>query len=165
MLTPERIQELFDYDPATGNLIWRVGRRGRFARPGVIAGNRKRYVMVSIDCKTYAVHRVIWLLHYGHLPDEIDHVNQDKTDNRLENLRVCSRSENTGNVGLRSTNTSGHRGVWFVEHCGRWRASIKENGKSRHLGYFDTIEDASRAYNKAAIDYFGRFACLNKVQD
>ena len=165
MLTPDRIKELFDYNPATGDLIWKVRRRGRFARPGVVAGCKSNYIVIAIDCRRYTAHRVIWMLHYGEFPTEIDHINQNKWDNRIENLRLCSRSENTGNVGLRSTNTSGFRGVWFVEHCQKWRACIKENGKSRHLGYFNTAEEASIAYNIAAVEHFREFACLNKTSN
>ena len=163
MLTQERVRELFDYNPTEGVLVWRVRRRGSFARPGVIAGSIGRYIRVAVDCRQYPAHSVIWLWHHGVYPDEIDHINQNKHDNRLENLRVCSRSQNTGNVGLRSTNVTGYKGIWFAKHAGRWRAAIKIDGCSIHIGYFDTPESAALAYNRAALEHFGEFAHLNDV--
>lgn len=162
-LTQERVKELFDYDPATGDLTWKVQRRGRFAKPGAKAGCVARYVTVSVDCKSYPAHRVIWLWVYGEMPVEIDHINRVKTDNRLTNLRTCDRSQNTGNVQLMSTNTTGYRGIWFAKHCGRWRAAIKINGKLTHLGYFSNPCAAALRYNEAAVQHFGEFAYLNEV--
>lgn len=158
-----RVRELFDYDPVRGVLVWRVNRRGSFARVGAVAGSTGRYVTVSVDCRIYPAHSLIWLWCHGVYPDEIDHINRNKHDNRLENLRVCSRSQNTGNVGLRSTNVTGYRGVWFAKHAGRWRAAIKINGRSKHLGYFGTAQFAAIAYNIAARKHFGEFAHLNDV--
>lgn len=160
MITQERVKELFEY--RDGDLVWKVKRRGRFAKPGVVAGCKTdKYIWISVDCRSYAAHKLVFLYHYGYIPKEIDHINQIKTDNRIENLRPCTRSQNTGNVGLRSTNTSGYRGIWFAKHCGKWRASIKKKGKSTHLGYFNTREEAAEAYDTAAKDYFGEFAYIN----
>jgi hypothetical protein len=161
MLTQERVRELFDYNPDTGDLVWKVNRRGRFARIGAVAGYKGRYVTISIDCDRYPAHQIVYLWHHGYVPDEIDHENRVKTDNRIGNLRECSRPQNTGNVGLRSTNTSGYRGVCFANYCNKWRAMIKINGTSKHLGYFNDPVSASRAYDCAALQYFREFAYLN----
>jgi len=163
MLTQDHVRELFDYDPATGDLIWRIRRRGRFARPGVVAGTVGRYIRVAIDCKYYPAHCIVWLWYYGTYPSEIDHRNRNKHDNRIENLRPCSRSQNTGNVGLRSINITGFKGIWFAKHANRWRAAIKVHGVSKHLGYFDTPEAAALAYDKAASVHYGDFAHLNQT--
>lgn len=101
-------------------------------------------------------------------PDDMDtdHVNGNKLDNRRENLGACSRSQNVANVGLRSTNISGFKGVHLrTTHRGNrnWTANIGVNGKREHLGYFDNPTDAAVAYNNAATKYFGEFAKLNEV--
>lgn len=163
MITQSRVEQLLRYDPDTGYLYWRVKRRGRFARPGAIAGHVGRYVMICIDCEHYPAHHLVWLMHHGYVPDEIDHIDQDKHNNRLSNLRLCDRSANMGNVVKRCNNTSGYKGVWFAKHANKWRASIKVGYKAIHIGYFNEIVDAARAYNKSAVSHFGEFACLNEI--
>jgi hypothetical protein len=88
----------------------------------------------------------------------IDHINGDKLDNRLENLRVCNKSENAANSKIFSTNKSGLRGVSWFSSCSKWRAAITVNRRQIHLGLFGTKEEASVAYKKAAKIYFGEFA-------
>ena len=163
MLTRDRVCELFDYDPATGDLIRRVAKANQPA--GAVAGsvNAKGHLNVQVDGRLYAAHRLVFLMHHGWLPREIDHENRIKTDNRIGNLRPCSRSQNTGNVGLRSINITGFKGIWFAKHANRWRAAIKVHGVSKHLGYFDTPEAAALAYDKAASVHYGDFAHLNQT--
>jgi hypothetical protein len=101
------------------------------------------------------------------LTGEIDHHNQNKLDNRRRNLRPATRSQNVGNCGLRATNTSGFKGVSWYRAGHQWRARIVSKAKERHLGYFPPTRAgkiaAARAYNKAALEYFGEYAHLNKV--
>ncbi len=93
---------------------------------------------------------------------EIDHINGNKLDNRRENLRVCTRSDNGRNrQKFSSATTSVYKGVYWAKTRNRWYAGIKYNGKSRHLGSFKNEDDAAKAYNIAAINLFGEFACLN----
>jgi hypothetical protein len=91
----------------------------------------------------------------------IDHKNRNTLDNRKENLRECTYSENNINCGIKKNNTSGFKGV--NKHANKWRAYIKYNNKQIHLGTFENIIEAALAYNKKAIELFGEFAVLNVV--
>jgi hypothetical protein len=164
MLTPDLLKSLFQYDSETGNLIWRVTKSAT-APAGSIAGsvNAKGHVNVQVNKKMYAAHQIVYALHHGHIPPEIDHINGIKTDNRVENLRPCTSSQNKGNVGLSRANKSGYRGVSLNTRNGFYHAQIKINGKQTYLGRFELPEDAARAYNTEAIKHFGDFAYVNNV--
>jgi len=108
------------------------------------------------------MHRVIM-----NAPDntEVDHINDegqtDGLDNRRRNLRICLHSENQRNRGKQQNNTSGFKGVSYHVRGKRWYAQIQVNSKKIHVGYYDTPEEAARAYDKAAKQYFGEFTWLN----
>ena len=91
----------------------------------------------------------------------IDHINHNGLDNRRENLRICTRAENSRNRGKQKNNTSGYKGVCWYKRDKKWRAQIKKDSKKIHIGYFDIIEDAARAYDAKAKELFGEFAHLN----
>jgi hypothetical protein len=93
---------------------------------------------------------------------QVDHENRDPLDNRRCNLRVCLPEENYRNKNVRKDSASGIKGVDKTK-AGRFRAQIKHLGKSYHLGVFGTAEEAALAYNKAAIELHGEFACLNNI--
>jgi len=97
------------------------------------------------------------------LKGEIDHHDQNSLNNKRNNLRPCTRSQNLANGRRQSNNTSGFRGVSWHEGGGKWRAYITVNGKRKHLGLYCYKTTAARAYNKAAVKYFGEFAVLNKI--
>jgi hypothetical protein len=111
----------------------------------------------------YSAHQLVFLIHHGVIPDEIDHRNGIKTDNRIDNLRPCTSSQNKGNIGLLRNNRSGYKGVSLNTRSNKWHAQIKINGKQTYLGRFDDPADATRAYNTAAIEHFGEFAYLNEI--
>jgi hypothetical protein len=95
-------------------------------------------------------HRLVWLLHKGYWPAaDLDHINEDKTDNRIENLREATRAQNMQNVRVHKHNTSGCKGVAWYAPRGKWRAYIFCNYRQRHLGLFSTFTDAVAA-RKAA---------------
>lgn len=123
-----------------------------------------RYVIRSIylNGKRYhsRMHRVIINTPEGM---HTDHINGDKLDNRRENLRVCTRSENMANCGLKKSNKSGYKGVHWSKNNKNWRVQIRKDGKYVYQRYFHNILDAARAYNKVALKYHGEFARLNEL--
>lgn len=101
------------------------------------------------------IHQVVMNPPKGYV---VDHINGNKLDNRKSNLRVCTNSENLKNQGLRSTNTSGYKGVFFLKRERKWRATIKCNYKQYYLGEFLDKEEARQAYIKACHKYHGKYA-------
>lgn len=95
---------------------------------------------------------------------DVDHKNHNRLDNRKENLRICTRSQNSANTRIRSNNTSGYKGVSWNTTAKKWVANIWSHNKCIYLGYFKEKEEAAMIYDKAAIKYHGEFACLNFPQ-
>lgn len=93
----------------------------------------------------------------------VDHINHNPLDNRKSNLRECNNSENQMNRSLNNNNGSGFKGVHWSKYSNKWNARIQINKKRKSLGYFNTKEEAAKAYNNAASFYFGEFACLNNI--
>jgi hypothetical protein len=145
-LTPEYLHQLFTYDPQDGSLRWKVARSPNVS-VGKIAGSLcTGYKRVKIDGFSYLVHRLIWLMVTGAWPKaDLDHINGIRTDNRFTNLREASRALNCQNQRrAQSDNRLGILGVWAYKK--RFVAAITVNGKQRHLGVFDTAEQAHNAY-------------------
>lgn len=155
----DRIAKFLRYDPATGALTW-ISRRG--VRAGRVAGcvSPDDYRRVGFDMSEYLAHRLVWALHHDEVPEFLDHINGDKDDNRIENLRPASKSENGMNRSKQRNNVSGVKGVCWDTRKGRWLATIKKEGKQVRLGHFSDPEAAHAAYAKAAQDLHGQFARL-----
>lgn len=119
------------------------------------------YITLSYKGKPESLHRAVM----GFPNLHVDHINKNKLDNRKINLRLCTHSQNMANKELRSTNTSGYKGVIWYKPTKKWRATIKAQGKFYHLGYYRTKEAAALAYNKKALEVFGEFAHLNKIEE
>jgi hypothetical protein len=94
---------------------------------------------------------------------QVDHVDGDKLNNCKSNLRQCTDTQNKANSVLKKNNSTGHKGVWFDGRRKKYRAYIKKNYRTIHLGYFKTLEEAANAYDQAAIMYFGEYALTNKM--
>lgn len=152
------LHELFVCDALAGKLIRKVFCGGRPAGEAAGALNRVNgYTYVSVRLRKVLVHRAIWAMTHGEWPVlDIDHINGDRSDNRLANLRVATRQQNIGNSGKRRNNTSGYKGV--TAYKGRWRAQIGAAGYRKALGVFDTPELAHAAYCAAARVAYGDFA-------
>jgi hypothetical protein len=153
MLTQKRLKECLSYSPETGVFKW-IGPNNK--RPGTI--DRKGYLRIGIDYKVYRAHRLAFLYMTGDIPKEVDHIDLDTSNDRWNNLRACTNTQNQANRGPRKTNTSGVKGVSWHKRIKMWQSSISKDYKKLHLGYFDDINDASAAYNKAAKSMHGEFA-------
>lgn len=156
-LTTARLHELLSYDPETGEFRSKVWR-GR-VRIGALVGGLtcKGYWQIGIDFKSYEAHRLAWFYMYGEFPpSDIDHINRNRADNRIANLRLATPSQNLANSTY-PPNKCGFRGVGR-EKSGRWKASIMVQYRSIRLGTFDSPEAASAAYQAARIKYFAEFA-------
>jgi hypothetical protein len=147
---PNRLCELLDYSPETGELRWRVNRGKCKAGRLIACLNGSGYIIVRIDDKLLRAHRVAWAMTHGEWPSlEIDHINGVRNDNRIVNLRLASRFQNMQNTGKPTTNKSGFKGVSWHARANKWQAYIRANGKSYSLGLFVDPEEAHNAYKTA----------------
>lgn len=160
-ITQSRVRELFDYSE-DGNLFWKLPKQGRqLHRPvGCKSETRdgKIYLLAMIDGKLYKVHRLIFMWHHGFFPENIDHIDGNSLNNRIENLRAVSPKDNSRNKSISKNNTSGYKGVSWDKRKEKWAASIMVNRKHIFLGYHDDPAVAHEAYKKAAANYHGDFA-------
>ena len=145
----ERLREVLDYNPDTGVFAWKVSLRNR-VKPGDAAGSYNQgYRRIEIDGICYTAHRLAWFYMHGVWPKVIDHVNGNRDDNRIDNLRSTTFLGNSQNRRADRGGTSALVGVSWDTACQKWRATIGVRGKSKHLGYFDTEQEAHSAYLKA----------------
>lgn len=149
---------MFSYDPATG-LVTRKDKAASIV--GTVDG--KKYLHVSVYKKFIRLHQLAWFITHGWCPRALDHKNNDRTDNRLSNLRPANPKQNAGNIRAPAHNTSGFKGASLNTRSGKWHAQIKLNGKQTYLGRFDTPEEAARVYDAAAVAHFGEYAKGNNV--
>jgi hypothetical protein len=156
MVNASELHEILTYEPETGRLTWKVRKdvllrwnvryAGREAFTAIANGYRKG----SIHNVSYQAHRVLWAMHHGEWPlGQVDHVNGDRGDNRISNLRQADGFQNSQNAKVRCDNTSGYPGVSFFKDRNQWTARICVNGKKIHLGYFSTAEMATKARKEA----------------
>lgn len=158
-LTQTRLKELLRYDPETGDFTWLVSRGRSPAGSRAESPDSKGYIRIGIDGFLHYSHRLAFLYMTGAPPPaEVDHINRDRGDNRWTNLRLATSRDNKGNAGVRSDNTSGHRGVSWDKRSGEWQAYGRRTGRKIHLGYFDRLEEAASAAQKWRAESFKDFA-------
>lgn len=155
------VRQRLRYDPDTGKLYWRAHESMRASWNSRWAGQEagtvkdNGYLVLAIDRRLIRAHRVVWALHHGAWPaDDIDHINHDRLDNRVENLREVGRKTNCRNASQSKRNTSGRTGVGWCKLQNRWRSQISPDGRCLYLGHFDRFEDAVAA-RAAAEKRFG----------
>jgi hypothetical protein len=154
------------YDPDTGVGIWLVSLSNR-AQVGTIAGaSNNQYWHIQYKNKCYKAHRLFWFLQTGQDPGPltIDHIDQDKLNNKFSNLRLATYNEQEQNKGKRLDNTSGHRGVFWKKDIKKYHARIKNYGKTIHLGYYNTLTEAVAARQAKELELYN-FSPLHQLNN
>ena len=151
-VTKELVDELFEYDSTTGNLLWRWPNGT--AEAGDVAGyvRPQGYRYIRINSRDYAAHRLVWLMHHGSFPrNYIDHINNTRADNRIENLRDVTHAENMLNLAPGSGASSGYKGVYTRKGKKGFKyfVVLYWEGDNYNLGTYETPEEASMVYHVA----------------
>lgn len=148
MVTQKRLHELFVY------------KDGYLIRNGKIAGSvsKRGYRCICVDNKIYKAHRLVYLYHHGYLPDQIDHVDKNPDNNRIENLRAATNGQNCMNRGIMRNNTSGAKGVFWCKDHKKWRVAVRVNKILKSFGRFEDFELAELVAIEARNKYHKEFA-------
>jgi len=164
MLTQDLLIECFDYNQLTGWFTNRYsrGRAGAGSRAGSETGHGYRRIIIGYN--KYYEHHLAWLYIYGEWPDEVDHINGDRSDNKISNLRLCTRTQNCFNR-KDGTGISGLKGAYLDPRSSKWFSKIQVGGQHKFLGNFDSPEEAHQAYLKAADELVGEFAFHNRLEE
>ena len=160
-ISHDYVLSAFDYQD--GNLIRKIGRAGEVGQIAGCIHKGNGYVHVKIKAKCFKAHRLIFLYHHGYLPECVDHIDGDKTNNKIENLRAATKEENCRNQKIRSTNKSGYKGVKWVEHCKKWQVEVCKNYKQLRFGMYEDLELAGLVAIEATELIHGRFSAYKGV--
>ena len=142
MITQELVKELFEYKD--GVLYWKIAPSNN-VKEGNKAGRVRSdgYAGISINDKRFYTHRLIFLYHHGHMPECVDHIDNSPLNNRIENLREATRSQNSTNMVMRKSNTSGFKNVYWSKKTKKWVVQIRVNKKTKSFGHYHDIEVAN----------------------
>lgn len=157
----EFIRAHMRYDETNGQLIWMNRTKSDVQFNGKKVGRKTSgYQVATVFGRAFMVHRIVWFLHHGRWPVElIDHINGQRLDNRIENLREASRRQNAWNSQIKPSNRSGYKGVYLHKQTGKYVATIRTpEGRTKRLGSFTDPQEAHAAYLRAAQDLHGEFA-------
>jgi hypothetical protein len=157
-ITQTRLHELFDYKD--GQLIWKIDKKYSKIKAGTIAGHeiKHQYIQVVIDRKTYYLHRLIFVYHNGHCPKVLDHIDGNQANNRIENLREATSSQNGFNSRLNVNSSTKMKNVNWNTEANKYRVELAVNGKNKFIGYYVDPELAELVAIEARDKYHGRFA-------
>lgn len=157
MITQQQALDLFEYK--NGALYWRVKKSYR-VEVGKEAGckNSHGYCVVRVNGILYGIHRIIFLMHHGYLPEYIDHADGDRLNNRIENLRQATNIQNSYNRGKQSNNHSGFKGVHWKKQIKHWAVEIQVNKTKKYLGIYKDLDLAALVASEARDLYHGKFA-------
>lgn len=148
-LTSSRLKELVYYDPETGEFCRMVSVANILAGPVNPKPSKNGYLRMHIDGRLYYLHRLAWLYVYGEWPKEVDHIDGNPVNNKINNLRNCSHKQNMQNMSTKTIAVSGLKGAYWHPICQMWQAKIRYDNRTKSLGYFHSPEEAHQAYLKA----------------
>jgi len=151
--------KIFEY--REGELYWKIKPAKRISK-GSLASRPMHtgYKRVRYDNKPYYAHRVIYEMFFGPIPKnmEIDHIDRDRSNNNIDNLRIATKSQNKANRALTSRNSSGYKGVYWSKQKKKWHVQTSFGGERKHIGFFDDIEEAALAFEREFNSRFKEFA-------
>ena len=156
-IAQSRLHELFDYKD--GQLLWKVSTKHSKVKIGDVAGNDNgRYIRVRIDKKTYTLHRLIFCYHHGYCPEIVDHIDNNKSNNNICNLREATKPQNMFNSKLSITSTTKVKNVVYVKANNNYRVMLRIDGKKKSFGCYRDLELADLVASEARDKFHGRFA-------
>lgn len=145
-LVQYNLQEALSYNSVTGEITWKINPNLGYTKAGDIAGtvDNKGYIVISVGYKRYKAHRLAWYLYHGQWPkNQIDHIDQNKQNNAINNLRDVTQQINQSNTSVRKDSTSGYKGINWNKKRKKWQVRIQIDGKRKELGFFDNIQSAA----------------------
>jgi hypothetical protein len=159
MLTQEKAHSLFKY--TDGMLYWKIRPKySRKPKGDMEAGTKSGhgYKKITFNKKRYYVHQLMYLMHYGFIPKLIDHIDGNKSNNNIENLREATKSQNACNSNMNINNSSGYKGVAWHKTAKKWVVQLIVNDKQKYFGCYDDIELADLVAQEGRNKYYGEFA-------
>jgi len=158
-INKELLNQLFNY--CDGSLYWKVSPAKRI-NVGDVAGTINEstggYRVIKILSKQYLAHRLIFFMFNNYWPDEVDHIDGDITNNRIENLRASTKAQNQWNSKIRKDNTSGVKGVHWSKRKNMWSVRVWKNKKTHYLGYYTDLSDAEKVVKAFRVKCHGEYA-------
>lgn len=165
-ISPDELRERFIYRHESGEIFHRHSVSNiKAGQPIGSPHLRHGYKQLRFRGLYIPAHRAAWAIHYGNWPPigfQIDHIDGDRANNRIQNLRLCTNTQNQWNRKMSSHNTSGFKGVYYHKATGKWTSSIRMYGKMNYLGTFETPELAYAAYCEASVRLRGTFSTLEE---
>jgi hypothetical protein len=156
MITKEQLHTMFEYKDGTLYRKISFGRTKAGDKVGFV--NDKGYLSVNINSKNLLVHRLIWMMHFDEMPSLLDHIDGNRQNNKIDNLRIANRFQNAHNKNMNKNNTSGVKGVCWHKHTKKWNAQIWHNKKHYHLGLYESLQKAKEVVMNARNMFHGEFA-------